>query len=68
MILLCNPILVHFHLFNHDLDLEHAVGAKGFVCGISFPGSATLTTDDTLMFAAPGGRAVLMCKVKGDNW
>ena len=46
--------------FDHDFELPQAYGAKGFVCG-TFAG----TTDDSMMLATPGGKAILKCKING---
>ena len=46
--------------FDHDIPIDQAYGAKGFICG-TFDG---LTTD-TMMLATPGGKAVLVCKING---
>jgi hypothetical protein len=48
--------------FDHAVVLPHATGATGFLCG-TFLG----VTDDTKMFASPGGRAILVCKINGDD-
>lgn len=44
--------------FDHEFDLPQAYGAQGFVCG-TFLG----VTTDSMMLAAPGGKAVLVCKI-----
>ena len=49
--------------FDHDFDLPQANGAQGFVCGM--PGG--VATNDTMMLAAPGGQATLVCKSKALN-
>jgi len=46
--------------FDHDVPLEQAYGAKGFLCG-TYAG----VTSNTKMLATPGGRAVLICKING---
>ena len=48
--------------FDHVVDLPHATGARGFLCGTVFK----LTTD-TQMIATPGGKATLVCKVNGQD-
>ena len=45
--------------FDHDVDLPHATGAKGFLCNTLFG-----LTENTRMLATPGGKAVLVCKIK----
>ncbi len=48
--------------FDHAVDLPHATAARGFLCG-TFLG----LTDDTKMFASPGGKAILVCKINGQD-
>ena len=48
--------------FDHGVDLPHATGGRGFLCGTVFG-----VTDDTKMIATPGGRATLVCKINGGD-
>lgn len=51
--------------FDHDVELANPVAATGFLCGVFLAdGSDKVLTSDTKMLAAPGGRAMLTCKVK----
>ena len=48
--------------FDHDILLEQANGARGFLCGTHLG-----ITEDTKMLATPGGRALLVCKINGGS-
>jgi hypothetical protein len=48
--------------FDHNFDLPQAYGTNGFVCG-TFAG----VTNDTMMLATPGGKAILKCKINGGS-
>ena len=48
--------------FDHAVDLPHATAGRGFLCGTSLG-----LTDDTQMFASPGGKAILVCKINGKD-
>ena len=55
--------------FEHDFDLPQAYGAQGFPCGVPVDGGeeGLEVTNDTMMLAAPGGQATLVCKIKALN-
>ena len=53
--------------FDHDKVLEQATAAQGFLCGISLEGEPYALTNDSKMFAAPGGKATMVCKINGDS-
>lgn len=53
--------------FDHDEELTFAIGAQGFLCGITDGSGIMLVTRNSMMLAAPGGRATLVCKINGDE-
>jgi hypothetical protein len=53
--------------FDHTYVLTDAIGAQGFLCGISSDSGLKLTSNSKLL-VAPGGRATLLCKINGDSY
>ena len=48
--------------FNHDYPLESASAARGWLCAVTSPFTGEmLVTDNTVMLATPGGKALLQC-------
>ena len=53
--------------FDHTYELPNAIGAQGFLCGISSD-SGLMVTSNSKLIVAPGGRATLLCKINGNSY
>ena len=48
--------------FDHEFPLDTAVEARGWICVVLDRNGDPIATDNTLMLATPGGKALLRCK------